>query len=123
MYGDVDKAFAELDVFVERTFTTRKIYHAQMVKSVVCRRSRRPQPNPSITSVLSQIFNIPMSKVNVKRIAVGGTFGSSIQMNWSSRSWPWRSARRPVKLTLTREEDMHDHGRFGPETHIKIVKY
>jgi xanthine dehydrogenase molybdenum-binding subunit len=129
--GDVDKAFAESDVFVERTFTTHKIYHAQMEpKSVVC----RPEPDGGITVwataqsihnariVLSQIFSIPMSKVNVKRIAVGGTFGSSIQMNSVVPIGVALAlkARRPVKLTLTREEDMHDHGRFGTQTHIKI---
>jgi len=58
-------------------------------KSVVC----RPEPDGGITVwatlqsihnariVLGQIFGIPLSKVNVKKMAVGGTFGSSIQMN------------------------------------------
>lgn len=129
--GDVDKAFAESDVFVEGTFKTQKVYHAQLEpKSVVC----RPEPDGGITVwttvqsihnariVLSQIFNIPMSKVNVKRMAVGGTFGSSIQMNSVVPIGVALAlkARRPVKLSLTREEDMHDHGRFGTEAKIKI---
>ncbi|HEY3343993.1 MAG TPA: xanthine dehydrogenase family protein molybdopterin-binding subunit [Anaerolineaceae bacterium] len=129
--GDVDKAFAEADVFVEATFTAHKIYHAQMEpKSVVC----RPEPDGGITVwatlqsihnariVLGQIFDIPLSKVNVKKMAVGGTFGSSIQMNSVVPIGVALAlkAHRPVKLSLTREEDMHDHGRFGTQTHIKI---
>ena len=129
--GDVDRAFAESDVFAEGTFNVHKIYHAQMEpKSVVC----RPEPDGGITVwattqsihntriVLGQIFNIPLSKVNVKRIAVGGTFGSSIQMNSVVPIGVALAlkARRPVKMTLTREEDMHDHGRFGTQAHIKI---
>ncbi len=129
--GDVDKAFAESDVFVEGTFKTHKIYHAQMEpKAVMC----NPEPDGGLTVwattqsihntriVLGQIFDIPLSKINVKRMAVGGTFGSSIQMNSVVPIGVALAlkARRPVKLTLTREEDMHDHGRFGTEAHIKI---
>ncbi|HMD88920.1 MAG TPA: molybdopterin cofactor-binding domain-containing protein, partial [Anaerolineaceae bacterium] len=129
--GDVDKAFAESDVTVEGTFQTHKVYHAQMEpKSVVC----RPEPDGGITVwatlqsihnariVLGQIFGIPLSKVNVKKMSVGGTFGSSIQMNSVVPIGVALAlkARRPVKLCLTREEDMHDHGRFGTLTHIKI---
>ncbi|MCC6190893.1 MAG: xanthine dehydrogenase family protein [Anaerolineales bacterium] len=129
--GDVDKAFAETDVFVEGTFDVHKIYHAQMEpKSVVC----RPEPDGGITVwattqsihntriVLGQIFDIPLSKVNVKRMSVGGTFGSSIQMNSVVPIGVALAlkARRPVKLTLTREEDMHDHGRFGTHAHLKL---
>jgi xanthine dehydrogenase molybdenum-binding subunit len=129
--GDVDKAFAESDVFVEGTFTTHKIYHAQMEpKAVVC----RPEPDGGITVwattqsihntriVLGQIFNIPLNKVNVKRMSVGGTFGSSIQMNSVVPIGVALAlkARLPVKLSLTREEDMHDHGRFGTQAHFKL---
>lgn len=129
--GDVDKAFAESDVFVEGTFKTHKIYHAQMEpKSVLC----RPEPDGGLTVwattqsihntriVLGQIFNIPLSKINIKRMAVGGTFGSSIQMNSVVPIGVALAlkARRPVRLTSTREEDMHDHGRFGTDAHIKI---
>jgi len=55
-------------------------------------------------------------------MAVGGTFGSSIQMNSVVPIGVALAlkARRPVKLSLTREEDMHDHGRFGTQARIKI---
>ena len=130
--GDVDRAFAEADVIVEGTFKTTKIYHVQMEpKSVVC----RPEPDGGLTVwpttqsihnvriLLGEIFDIPLSKVNVKRVPIGGTFGSSIQMN---PPIPICAAlalksRRPVKLTLTREEDAHDHTRYGTQIHLKLA--
>ena len=130
--GDVDKAFVEADVIVEGTFKTPKIYHAQMeTKSVVC----RPEPDGGLTVwpvaqsihnvriVLGQIFDIPLSKINVVRVPVGGTFGSSIQMNTPVPICAALAlkARRPVKLTLTREEDMHDHSKYPTITHLQLA--
>jgi xanthine dehydrogenase molybdenum-binding subunit len=129
--GDVDTAWAESDVVVEGTFETQKIYHAQMeTKSVVC----RPEPDGGLTVwpttqsihnvriLLGEIFGIPLSKINVKRVPVGGTFGSSIQMNPPIPICAALAlkARRPVKLTLTREEDVHDHTRYGTRIRLKI---
>jgi xanthine dehydrogenase molybdenum-binding subunit len=128
----VDQAFAEADVFVEGTFKTTKIYHAQMEpKSVVC----RPEPDGGLTVwpttqsihnvriLLGEIFDIPLSKINVKRVPVGGTFGSSIQMNPPIPICAALAlkARRPVKLTLTREEDAHDHSRYGVQIDLKLA--
>jgi xanthine dehydrogenase molybdenum-binding subunit len=130
--GHVDAAFAEADVVVEGTFETPKIYHAQMeTKSVVC----RPEPDGGLTVwpttqsihnvriLLGHIFSIPQSKINVKRVPVGGTFGSSIQMNSPIpiAAALALKARRPVKLTLTREEDMHDHTRYGTQIRLKLA--
>jgi xanthine dehydrogenase molybdenum-binding subunit len=130
--GDVDRAFAEADVIVEGTFKTPKIYHAQMeTKSVVC----RPEADGGLTVwsttqsihnvriLLGEIFDIPLSKVNVKRVPVGGTFGSSIQMNAPIPICAALAlkARRPVKLTLTREEDVHDHTRYGVQIRLKLA--
>lgn len=129
--GDLEKAFKESDVFVEANFKAQRVYHAQMeTKTVVC----RPEPDGGITVwasiqsihnariILSQVFNIPMSKISVKRMAVGGTFGSGIQMNTPVPIGVALAlkARRPVKLSYTREEDMNDHGRFGVDSHIRI---
>ena len=130
--GDVDRAFAEADVVVQGTFKTHKIYHAQMeTKSVVC----RPEPDGGLTVwpttqsihnvriLLGEIFDIPLSKVNVKRVPIGGTFGSSIQMNPPIPICAALAlkARRPVKLTLTREEDVHDHSRYGTHIELKLA--
>ena len=130
--GDVDAAFAAADVIVEGTFRTQKIYHAQMeTKSAVV----RPEPDGGLTVwpttqsihnvriLLGQIFDIPLSKINVIRVPIGGTFGSSIQMNppIPIAAALALKARRPVKLTLTREEDAHDHTRYGTHIHLKLA--
>ena len=54
---------------------------------------------------------------------VGGTFGSRIQMNSPIPICVALAlkARRPVKLTLTREEDMHDHTNYPSQIELKIA--
>jgi xanthine dehydrogenase molybdenum-binding subunit len=130
--GDVEKAFAEADVIVEGAFKTPKIYHMQMEpKTAVC----NPEADGGITLyattqsihnvriLLGQIFNIPLSKIDVRRMTVGGTFGSSIQMNSVIPICVAlaRKARRPVKLSLTREEDMHDHSKYPAQIQLKLA--
>jgi len=130
--GDVEKAFAEAEIVVEGTFKLPKIYHAQMeTKSAVC----RPESDGGLTVwattqsihnvriLLGRIFDIPLSKVNVKRVPIGGTFGSSIQMN---SVIPICAAlalksRRPVRLSQTREEDVNDHTRYGGQYQLKLA--
>lgn len=129
--GDVERGFAEADLIVEREFTTSRIYHAQMEpKSVVC----RPEPDGGITvwpttqsihnvrQLLGEIFDIPLHKVNVKRVAIGGTFGSSIQMNSVIPICVGLALKacRPVKLVSTREEDMYDHVRYQARIWLKL---
>jgi hypothetical protein len=100
-------------------------------KSCVC----RPEPDGGLTVwpttqsihnvriLLGEIFGIPLSKVNVKRVPVGGTFGSSIQMNPPIPICAALAlkAGRPVKLTLTREEDVHDHTRYASHITLKLA--
>ncbi len=130
--GDVDRAFAEADLIVEGTFKTPKIYHMQMEpKTAVC----RPEPDGGLTVwpttqsihnvriLLGQIFGIPLSKIDVRRVPVGGTFGSSIQMNSCIPICAALAlkARRPVRLSLTREEDMHDHTKYPAQIHLRLA--
>ncbi len=130
--GDVERAFAEADAIVEGTFSTPKIYHMQLEpKSAVC----RPEPDGGLTVwattqsihnvriLLGEIFNIPLSKIDVIRMPIGGTFGSSIQMNSPIPICAALAlkARRPVKLSLTREEDMHDHTKYGTQIGLRIA--
>ncbi len=130
--GDYEAALAQADVTVEGSFKLEKIYHAQMeTKSCVC----RPEPDGGLTVwpttqsihnvriLLGEIFDIPLSKVNVHRVPIGGTFGSSIQMNAPIPICAALALKsgRPVKLTLTREEDAHDHTRYGGTINLKLA--
>ena len=128
--GDVEKGFKEADLVIENEFRTGRVYHNQMeTKAVVC----RPEADGGITlwttaqsihnvrQLLGRIFNIPLSKINVHRVPIGGTFGSSIQMNSAIPICVALSlkAGRPVKLVLTREEDMYDHCRYPSIIRLK----
>jgi xanthine dehydrogenase molybdenum-binding subunit len=128
--GDVQVGFAEADIIVEREYQTGRVYHAQMEpKSVMC----RPQADGGIElwataqsihntrQLLGRIFDIPLSKVIVHRSSIGGAFGSSIQMNTPIAICVALAlkAHKPVKLVLTREEDMYDHCKYPTIIQLK----
>ena len=129
--GDINVGFSQADVIVENEFSTGRVYHAQMEpKSVVC----RPEPDGGLTvwpttqsihntrQLLGRIFDIPLSKVDVHRVAIGGAFGSSIQMNSAIPICAALALKsgKPVKLALTREEDMYDHCKYPVELKLKF---
>lgn len=129
--GDIEEGFREAELILEETFETGRVYHAQMEpKAVVC----QPEADGGITvwtttqtihnvrQLLGEIFSIPLSKVNVKKVALGGSFGSSIQMNSVVPIGVALAlkARRPVRLVLTREEDMHDHCKYPSWIRLKL---
>jgi len=129
--GDVEKGFAQADVVVDGEYRTPGIYHLQLEpRCAVC----RPEPDGGITlwvttqsihnvrQLLGEIFDIPLNKVNVKRVPVGGAFGCSIQMNSVipiSVALALKT-RRPVKLVPTREEDAYDHRRYPAIINLKL---
>ncbi len=84
---------------------------------------RRRSRSTTSRILLGQIFDIPLSKIDVRRMPVGGTFGSCIQMNSPVPICAALAlkARRPVKLSLTREEDMHDHTKYPSQIALKIA--
>lgn len=128
---DDGKAFDEADVVLEKEYELSRVYHAQMeTKSAVC----NPEPDggftlwtttQSIHNVrisLGEIFSIPLNKINVKRVCLGGGFGSSIQMNSITPICVALAlkAKRPVKLVSSREEDMYDHHKYPAKFNFKI---
>jgi xanthine dehydrogenase molybdenum-binding subunit len=118
--GDAERGFREADVVIERTYRTNRRYHNQLEpKSVVV----RPEAGGGLTVwsttqtihntrlLLHEVFGIPMGKIRVVKVAIGGSFGSSIHVNpvvMAATALALKS-RRPVKMTYTREEDLHDH--------------
>jgi len=130
--GDPDEVFAQAECVVQGSFKLPKVYHAQMeTKSCVV----RPEPDGGLTVwpttqsihnvriLLGEIFGIPLSKIDVRRVPIGGTFGSSIQMNAPIPICAALAlkAGRPVKLVTTREEDAHDHTRYGGTIELKLA--
>jgi xanthine dehydrogenase molybdenum-binding subunit len=129
--GGVEKGFEEADVVVERTFKTGKRYHMQLEPKAVL---VVPEPGGKITIytttqsihntriLISQLFDIPESRVNVVRVPIGGSFGSSIQTNYLVPIAVALAlkAKKPVKIAYTREEDMLDHSNFVFYFKIKV---
>ena len=86
-------------------------------------RSSGPRCSPSTTraSCSGGSSSLPLSKVRVHRSNIGGAFGSSIQMNTPVAICVALAlkARKPVKIVLTREEDMYDHCKYPAEIRLK----
>jgi xanthine dehydrogenase molybdenum-binding subunit len=105
---------------IERTYRTNRRYHNQLEpKSVLV----RPEPDGGVSIwsttqtihntrlLIHEIYGIPMGKIRVYKVALGGSFGSSIHVNPVTNVAVGLAlkARRPVKLSYTREEDIRDH--------------
>jgi xanthine dehydrogenase molybdenum-binding subunit len=129
--GDSERGFADADHIVEGTYRTNRRYHAQMeTKSVLV----RPEPDGGVTIwsttqtlhntriLLHEIFGIPMGKIRVIKVPLGGSFGSSIQVNPPipiAVALALKS-QKPVKLSYTREEDLHDHHSYQMIFKLKL---
>jgi len=129
--GDVEEGFAKADVVMEREYRTNRRYHAQLeTKAVVC----APDSNGGLTIwattqtihntriLIHEIFDVPMNLINVKKVTLGGSFGSSIHTNIvvPIAVAVALKARRPVKLVYSREEDMRDHASFSMIFKLKV---
>ncbi|NIR16715.1 molybdopterin-dependent oxidoreductase, partial [Candidatus Bathyarchaeota archaeon] len=72
--------------------------------------------------LIHQIFSIPMGKIRVVKRPLGGSFGSSIQVNTLVPIAVAMAlkAGRPVKLSFTREEDIYDHVSYQMTFKLKL---
>ena len=122
------------DYVIERTYRTNRRYHNQLeTKSVVV----RPEPDGGVSIwsttqtihntrlLIHEIYGIPMGKIRVYKVALGGSFGSSIHVNPVTNVAVGLSlkARRPVKISYTREEDMRDHCSYQMIFKLKLGAY
>ncbi len=130
--GDIERAFKEADVVIEREFRTNRRYHMQLEPKVAV---AKPEPDGGVTVwtttqtihntriLISQVFDIPESKINVVKLPIGGSFGSSIQTNLVTLVAVALAlkAGRPVKIALTREEDMMEHCAYQMYFRLKVA--
>ena len=129
--GDCAAGFAAADRIFEHSFELPRIYHAQLeTKCAVA----APDSEGGITiwctaqsihanrQLLGTILGLPLSKINVKKIAIGGAFGSSIQVNTVTpiTACLAMKARRPVKLVSSREDDFFSHQKYPAKFTVKI---
>lgn len=114
--GDVDAAFAEADVVVERSFDTPMVH-----QSSIETQGWVAQPNPlnggltmwgSIQSPfgvrydVAEVLGVPESDVTVYGMPVGGAFGAKFGLYEPLVGLVAATVGRPVSLILTRGEEL-----------------
>ena len=129
--GDCEAGFAAADRIFEHSFELPRIYHAQLeTKCAVA----APDSEGGLTvwctaqsihgnrQLLGVILGLPLSKINIKKMAIGGAFGSSIQVNTVTPICACLAmkARRPVKLLSSREEDFFSHQKYPAKFTVKM---
>lgn len=114
--GDADKAWAECDVIIEGVYETPAQEHMYMEPSSTVAEVDA-QGKLTIWSSMQSIFRIqklvaratglPMSKVRVIAPRIGGGFGGKCETtNQPLTAFLALAAGRPVKMTLSRDDDM-----------------
>ncbi|MGV9799286.1 xanthine dehydrogenase family protein molybdopterin-binding subunit [Mycobacterium sp. NPDC003449] len=115
--GDVERGFAQADVIIENTFTVPKQQQSPMERRCIV---VDPLPDgrldvwcttQSIHGLrhnLARALGIPFSRINVHQVFLGGAFGARLDMNVDEpiAALLAMKAGQPVRLQLTREEDM-----------------
>ncbi len=114
--GDVDAAFAEADVVVERSFDTPMVH-----QSSIETQGWVAQPNPvnggltmwgSVQSPfgvrydVAEVLGLPESDVTVYGMPVGGAFGAKFGLYEGLVGLVATAVGRPVSLILTRGEEL-----------------
>jgi CO/xanthine dehydrogenase Mo-binding subunit len=127
--GDMDRASAEAAVIIEQSFEVPSQEHAQLEPEAgmadidpdgnltVYAASQDPI---YILRMISQALGLPQSKIRVKSLAAGGSFGVrshvGVQVHLALAALV---TRRPVKMVWTREESILTH----PKRHPAWIHY
>jgi len=136
IFGDPEKGFAEADCVLEARFIANEVTHAAMEPhSTLASFDLDPQTGQlgrltvwSSTQVpyylqhkLSLVLEMPMSQIRVIKPLVGGGFGGKSEVIPLEiiAAVAARKAKRPVKITYTREEVFWAH-RGRPRTIIDL---
>ena len=127
--GDVDAAFATAPHVVEGHFTTQRQDHAYLEPFAALANVdedgtvivRTPQQAPFETrEQLTKILDLPREKVRVIATPIGGGFGGKLEIAVEGMvAVATYVTRRPVKLTLGRDETL----RTGVKRHPFIADY
>jgi putative selenate reductase molybdopterin-binding subunit len=115
--GNVDEAFREADLIVEREFRTQRQQHAMLEPHVtICWmdtdnrlviRSSTQVPYHCRRQV-AMILELPVSRVHVFKPRIGGGFGGKQEMLLEDICGALTLAtKRPVKIEYTREEEFY----------------
>jgi xanthine dehydrogenase molybdenum-binding subunit len=129
--GDVDKGFAEADLVIEREFETT-MYHQGYIEphngtAFWSKDGRLTVWNSSqghfiFRNQLANILQIPMQKVTVVPLEIGGGFGGKLVMYLEPlAALLSKKTGKPVKMTMNREEVFEATGpTSGAYVRVKI---
>ncbi len=127
--GDPDAGFAQADIVVERQFSSRMVHQgyiephastAVWTEGGVLTVYATTQGSFAVRDHLVRLLKLPMSKVRVVPMEVGGAFGGKNSSFVDGvTALLARKARRPVKITMSRPETFLGTGPT-PGTHIHV---
>jgi CO/xanthine dehydrogenase Mo-binding subunit len=112
--GDVEQAFRDSDVVIERTYKTPIVHQTYMEPcAVVAEPDVRggltlyvsTQGQFSVRDEVARLLSLPKSKVKVVTISVGGVYGSKYGIIESLAAAAAIKLGVPVRMVLTRSED------------------
>lgn len=122
--GDVEEAFKKCAVVVEHTYTTPRIEHAFMEPESGV---GIPDPDGGVTikmgtqtafddrKQLARILALPEEKIRIIQMPMGGAFGGKEDiLIYQYLALGALLSKRPVKITLTREESLRTHPKRHP---------
>src|SRR6185437_2202309 len=129
--GDIAQGFAEADVIIERSFTTRPVHqgyiepHACLVSVAADGKSTiwsSSQGQFMVRAMVAYLTGIPQSDIRAIPAEIGGGFGGkTIVYLEPLATLLARKSGRPVKMVMTREEVMRATGpTSGSKSTVKI---
>lgn len=122
--GDVEAGFRQADVVVEETFRTDMV-HQGYIEPQACTAQVDPdgrltvwtttQGSFTVKMQLAALLDLPLSKVKVVPLEIGGGFGGKIYVFLEPlAALLSRKSGRPVKMVMTREEVLRATGPASP---------
>jgi len=123
-HGDVDAALAASDVVVRGRFTTPWVYQGYLEPQsgtawlepdgelVVSSATQSPF---STRDSLAKLFGLPVERVRVRTTTLGGAFGGKMMIVEPLVAAAALTLRRPVRLAMTRSEDIAATNPAGAE--------
>ena len=113
--GDVAQGFAAADAVVERRYTTSMVHQSYLEPHVTL-----AQPEPTggmalwtstqaafyVQQEVADVLGLPESEVRLTAMPVGGAFGAKFVLYQPLVALAARQMNRPVRLLLTRSEEM-----------------
>jgi len=127
--GDIEKGFAEADVILEREFTTSMFHQgyleptngaAEWSKDGHLTLWNSSQGPHNFRTQLAQMFRIPLSKVTVVPMEIGGGFGGKLFMHVEPLAAVLaQKTGKAVKMIVTREEVFESGPTSGTYVRVK----